>query len=144
MQLKAKEKNLSILFESKEAPSVYADGLRMEQVILNILENAVRYTEEGAIRARFQNKPKITQLIIEDTGMGIPADELPYIFDRFYRVEKSRSREFGGTGLGLAIVRKLVELQGGTIDVYSELGVGTRFVLSFPATITFLEQEKKA
>lgn len=135
VQLKAKEKGLSLLFENKETPLVYADGLRMEQVVLNILENAVRYTEEGAIRVRFLNKHKITQLIIEDTGMGIPADELPYIFDRFYRVEKSRSREFGGTGLGLAIVKKLVELQGGTIDVYSELGVGTRFVLSFPTTI---------
>lgn len=132
VRLIAKEKGLSLYYDQAEAPLVYADGLRMEQVVLNILENAVRYTEEGAIRVRFVSLPEAVQLIVEDTGRGMPADELPYIFDRFYRVEKSRSREHGGTGLGLAIVKKLVELQGGSIEVFSELGVGTRFVITMP------------
>lgn len=136
VQLKAKDKGLSLYLEKADVPLVYADGLRMEQVVLNILENAVRYTEEGAIRVQFMHHPKWIQLMIEDTGMGIPEEELPYIFDRFYRVEKSRSRDFGGTGLGLAIAKKLVELQGGTIEVYSVLGAGTRFVISFPVNIS--------
>lgn len=132
VQLKAREKGLSLFIEKREVPLIYADGLRMEQVVLNILENAIRYTEEGAIRIRFLHEPRKVQMILEDTGRGIPADELPYIFERFYRVEKSRSREFGGTGLGLAIVKKLVELQGGTVEVFSEPSVGTRFVMTFP------------
>lgn len=133
LQLKAKEKNLALCSEiAKQVPLVYADGLRMEQIVLNLMENAVRYTARGAVRVRLLKEKDANQIIVEDTGMGIPADELPYIFDRFYRVEKSRSREFGGTGLGLAIVKKLVELQGGTIDVYSQIGAGTRFIIKIP------------
>lgn len=133
VQLKAKEKDLTLYSEvAEQVPLVYADGLRMEQVVLNLMENAVRYTAKGAVRVRLLKEKNANQIIVEDTGMGIPADELPYIFDRFYRVEKSRSREFGGTGLGLAIVKKLVELQGGTIDVYSQIGVGTRFIIKLP------------
>jgi len=133
VQLKAKEKGLLLSCEAAEqAPLVYADALRMEQVVLNILENAVRYTAKGAIHIRLIKGKNTNQILVEDTGMGIPADELPYIFDRFYRVEKSRSREFGGTGLGLAIVKKLVELQGGTIEAFSRIGVGTRFVITLP------------
>jgi signal transduction histidine kinase len=132
VKLKAKDKGLALYFEKREIPLVYADGLRMEQVVLNLLENSIRYTESGAVRIRLLQEGNKNQLIVEDTGIGIPADELPYIFERFYRVEKSRSREFGGTGLGLAITKKLVELQGGTIEVYSEPGVGTRFVITLP------------
>lgn len=133
VQLKVKEKGLHLYSDlHDQVPLVYVDGLRMEQVVLNLLENAIRYTETGAIRVRLIKERRANQIIVEDTGIGIPADELPYIFERFYRVEKSRSREFGGSGLGLAIVKKLIELQGGTIDVYSELGVGTRFVITIP------------
>ncbi|MNN70517.1 Signal transduction histidine-protein kinase ArlS [compost metagenome] len=70
-------------------------------------------------------------LRVEDTGIGIPEEDLPYIFERFYRVEKSRARQFGGTGLGLSIVKKLVELQGGKIKVTSKLGEGTRIEVHF-------------
>jgi len=135
VRLKAREKGLSVYtaFED-DIPPVAADGLRMEQVLLNLLENAVRYTEEGSIQVRLRKTASGCELTVEDTGVGIPTDELPYIFERFYRVEKSRSRQYGGTGLGLAIAKKLVELQGGSIKVYSQLGAGTRFVLSFPAS----------
>ena len=74
------------------------------------------------------------KISIEDTGIGIPEEELDYIFERFYRVEKSRSREFGGTGLGLSIVKNLIEQQGGSIQVFSEVVKGTRFEIIFPVS----------
>ncbi|MCY9659517.1 ATP-binding protein [Paenibacillus chondroitinus] len=132
--LKAKEKGLEIEVSlERDLPMVYADGLRMEQIFLNLVENAIRYTEKGTVSVQLKrlNANEI-KIIVEDTGIGIPKQELPYIFERFYRVEKSRSRQYGGTGLGLAIVKRLVDLQGGTIEVTSEIGRGTRFVLCFP------------
>ncbi len=134
--LKAKEKGLEIQVDlQRNLPMIYADGLRMEQIFLNLVENAIRYTEKGTVFVQMKRTNSNEILIsIEDTGIGIPQNELPYIFDRFYRVEKSRSREYGGTGLGLAIVKKLVELQDGTIEVSSEVGRGTRLVLRFPLT----------
>ncbi|TFE27469.1 sensor histidine kinase [Cohnella luojiensis] len=132
--LKAKEKGLEISVDlQKDLPMIYADGLRMEQVFLNLIENAIRYSEKGTVFVQMKRSNSSEILInVEDTGIGIPQTELPYIFDRFYRVEKSRSRDFGGTGLGLAIVNRLVELQGGTIEVSSQVGHGTCFVLRFP------------
>lgn len=127
--LKAKEKQLELLMNTEEQiPLAYADGFRMEQIFMNLLDNAIRYTERGTIRIQMTSmEPHHVTIIIADTGIGIPEEELPYIFERFYRVEKSRSREHGGTGLGLAIVKKLVELQAGAITVSSTLGRGTRF-----------------
>lgn len=133
-ELKAKEKGLEIKVDLQtDLPMVYADGLRMEQIIFNLMDNAIRYTEKGTISIQMKkvNSNEIT-FVIEDTGVGILQDELPYIFERFYRVEKSRSREYGGTGLGLAIVKRLVELQGGCIEVSSEVSRGTRFTMTFP------------
>ncbi|WP_336788506.1 sensor histidine kinase [Paenibacillus sp. MMO-177] len=132
--IKAKEKGLEIGIDlQNEIPAVYADKRRMEQIIMNLIENAIRYTEKGTVLVKMTGTDSDDYVItVEDTGIGIPHTELPYIFDRFYRVEKSRSREFGGTGLGLAIVKKLVEFQGGTIEVNSEVGCGTIFVLRFP------------
>lgn len=136
VQLKVKEKGLSLQYKCSGEPSLaHIDGLRMEQVILNLLENAIRYTEKGEIRVLLTGDGNGNRIEIEDTGIGIPEDELPYIFERFYRVEKSRSRELGGTGLGLAIVKKLVELQGGSIQVSSKLGIGTRFAINLPRQI---------
>ncbi|MDC3418143.1 sensor histidine kinase [Aquibacillus salsiterrae] len=113
-------------------PRIKGDPIRMEQIFTNLLSNAVRYTEQGKITARaFLNKQHV-HVHIEDTGMGIPEEEIPYIFERFHRVEKSRSRQLGGTGLGLAIVKNLVELHNGTIAVESRVGQGTTFLLSFP------------
>lgn len=136
VQLKVKEKGLSLQYKVSGEPSLaYIDGFRMEQVVLNLLENAIRYTEKGEIRVLLTGDRTGNRIEIEDTGIGIPEDELPYIFDRFYRVEKSRSRELGGTGLGLAIVKKLIELQGGSIQVTSKLGTGTRFIIKLPRQV---------
>ncbi|MCR8982526.1 sensor histidine kinase [Brevibacillus laterosporus] len=132
VSLKAKEKGLELVVHPFESvPLIRGDGMRMEQIVLNLLENAVRYTEKGHIDVHLHCTSSTLSLSIEDTGIGIPEDELPYIFDRFYRVEKSRSRETGGTGLGLSIVKKLVELQGGSIEVSSKRGIGTCFTVQF-------------
>jgi len=133
IHLRAKEKSLNVHVEVDEHLSlVFADGMRMEQIVLNLLDNAVRYTEHGIITISLRNLENHKVLLaIEDTGIGIPEQDLSFIFERFYRVEKSRSREYGGTGLGLAVVKKLMELQGGTIRVSSVRGAGTRFELEF-------------
>jgi signal transduction histidine kinase len=133
VKLKAKEKGLNLSFESSGPVTlVRGDGKRMEQIVLNLLENAIRYTEKGSIQAGLDYSGTSVILSVEDTGIGIPEEDLPYIFERFYRVEKSRARQFGGTGLGLSIVKKLAELQGGSIKVTSRLGGGTRFEVHFP------------
>lgn len=140
VSLKAKEKGIELIVHPAESvPLIRGDGMRMEQIVLNLLENAVRYTEEGRIEILLRSTAGTLSLSIEDTGIGIPEDEMPYIFERFYRVEKSRSRKTGGTGLGLSIVKKLVELQGGSIQVSSQKDVGTRFTVTF----TLPTQEEK-
>jgi signal transduction histidine kinase len=134
ISLKAKDKDLEIKAEIQDdLPLVYADGVRMEQIFTNLLDNAVRYTDKGSITVKLKSDGSEKVLVvIEDTGIGIPEDEMAFIFERFYRVEKSRSRQHGGTGLGLAIVKNLVELQGGTITVSSMKEKGTRFEIVFP------------
>lgn len=132
-ELKAKEKGIEIILKgSTNHPLVNLDGLRTEQILINLLENAIRYTEKGSVTVRLWIEEQKIKISIEDTGLGIPQEDLPYLFERFYRVEKSRSRATGGTGLGLSIVKSLVELQQGKIYVKSEVGRGTRFVLAFP------------
>lgn len=121
----------------KGIPYILGDGNRMEQIFFNLLDNAVRYTIKGFIRVNIFRDSSHVIITIMDTGLGIPKEELPFVFERFYRVEKSRSREFGGTGLGLAIVKKLVELQDGHIEIKSEVNQGTTFMIKFPI---FLEE----
>ncbi|GGK12751.1 two-component sensor histidine kinase [Caldalkalibacillus thermarum] len=142
--LKAKEKGLLVQVDIEDdLPLLYGDGLRLEQIFLNLVENAIRYTDAGtvSVQAKLVGQ-KIIKTIVEDTGRGIPEEELPYIFERFYRVEKSRSRQHGGSGLGLAIVKKLVELHGGDIMVSSLPGKGTRFEVDFPVKVTLQDQEE--
>jgi len=132
VQLKASDKGLALSTNLNRSTSwVYGDGLRMEQVILNLLENSVRYTEQGEISIMLDQTDSYVFVTVKDTGIGIAAEELPYVFERFYRVEKSRSRQHGGTGLGLSIAKKLVELQGGEIFVNSRLSEGTSFEIRF-------------
>ncbi|TRM12139.1 HAMP domain-containing histidine kinase [Lentibacillus cibarius] len=116
----------------KDVPLVKADAIRLEQVFTNLLGNSIQYTKKGSINVQVYSKRNEVHVIIEDSGVGIHEEDIPLVFERFYRVEKSRSRELGGTGLGLSIVKNLVELQNGTISVSSQLGQGTRFQLSFP------------
>jgi signal transduction histidine kinase len=103
-------------------------------VLDNILDNAIRHAPDGStITIEFNKDPGIVQCSISDQGPGIPAEHLPYIFERFYRVESARDRDSGGSGLGLAIARSLVEAQGGEIRVESSGGAGTRIIFHLPA-----------
>ncbi|MFI5312239.1 MAG: sensor histidine kinase, partial [Gemmatimonadales bacterium] len=115
------------------ARTVYADPTAVRQVLSNLVENAVRHTTGGHIvlfsRAR---KDGGVELGVRDTGIGIPSDQLPRIFERFYRVDPARSREEGGTGLGLAIVRHLVRAHSGDVRAESAVGAGTTVTATFP------------
>ena len=112
---------------------MYADRTKLQQVVYNLMENAFKYTQEGGtVNVSLQHVGKNAVLKVQDNGPGISAEHLPHIFDRFYRVDKARSREAGGTGLGLAIVNQLVVLHGGEIHVESEVGKGTTFIVEIP------------
>ena len=112
---------------------VFADQQRFKQIVLNLVNNALRYTPDGGtIVLRAYEKNQWFVFEVEDNGMGISAEDLPYIFQRFYRAEKSRDRATGGSGLGLAITKGYVEAHGGTIEVKSALGRGTTFTVQLP------------
>ncbi len=115
------------------AGSVQADGALLERALSNLVENALKYTPEGG-RVRVTASPDGGQVsfTVEDNGMGIPEADLPRVFERFYRVDKSRSRDLGGTGLGLSIVKHIVQLHGGTISVRSNMGAGSAFTIRLP------------
>jgi len=115
-------------------PAIQADPDRIRQVLVNLLANALQYTPQGG-QVQVTAVPLGGQVVIcvRDTGPGIPPEELPRIFDRFYRADKSRSRGTGGSGLGLAIVRSIVELHKGSIRVESKTGEGACFTVTLPA-----------
>jgi signal transduction histidine kinase len=103
-------------------------------LVRNLMDNAIRYSHEGSrVRIEIDSDGSEVTLRVEDAGIGIPSKDIPRVFERFYRVDRARSRETGGTGLGLAIVKHVVENHGGTIEVDSELGRGTTFTIRFPA-----------
>jgi two-component system, OmpR family, phosphate regulon sensor histidine kinase PhoR len=111
---------------------IVADRARMEQVIANLLDNALKYTERGTIDVTCGLEEGSAWCDVRDTGGGIPEEHLPRLFERFYRVDKGRSRERGGTGLGLSIVKHIVELHGGRVGVKSRLGEGSTFRFEIP------------
>jgi len=129
-----KGKQLSVSLSIPDGiPKVLADDTRIAQVFLNLLDNAVKYTSDsGSIKVSISLNDKFVQVDVSDTGMGIPEQDLPRIFERFYRVDKARSRELGGTGLGLSIVKHIVLSHGGQVWVKSELGQGTTFSFTIP------------
>ncbi|HSB12608.1 MAG TPA: ATP-binding protein [Blastocatellia bacterium] len=114
--------------------TVQADRKRLEQILYNLLDNAVKFNRTGgSVKVSAEEQQDRISIIIEDTGLGISASDLPRVFERLYRGDKSRSRKTEGTGLGLAIVKHLVHAHGGDVSVTSELGAGSRFVFSLPA-----------
>lgn len=131
----AKEKNIGLSFEHTLSQNVQLqlDEDRMEQVLTNLIDNALRHTpKEGSVTVRLTRTAR--QLIIEvkDTGYGIPAEDLPYVFERFYKADKARTRGKSGTGLGLAIAKNIVERHDGNLSVESEVGIGTTFIIKLP------------
>lgn len=131
----AKEKGISLHFETDftEDTFVSMDEDRIEQVVTNLIDNALRHTSaEGSVTVNLTSELSYAKVAITDTGVGIPAEDLPYVFERFYKADKARTRSKGGTGLGLAIARNIVEGHGGNIKVESEVGVGTSFIFYLP------------
>jgi two-component system phosphate regulon sensor histidine kinase PhoR len=137
LQPRAAEKPLTL--ETELAPpadgdfTVAAERAAVEQVLSNLVDNAIKYTPAGGrVRVAARALPGLVELVVADTGPGIPAEHLPRLFERFYRVDNARSRELGGTGLGLSIVKHLVAAHGGEVRVESEVGHGTRFLVLLP------------
>ena len=127
------KKNISLSNLVPAGLEVRADRDKVLQVLINLLDNAVKYNKEGGgIKISTLAEEAGVKVLIEDTGPGIPAEHLPRIFERFYRVDKARSRELGGTGLGLSIVKHLVELHGGRVGVESSVGRGSVFWFTIP------------
>lgn len=123
-------KNVNLDFICETNFLVHADPLRLEQIVLNLLDNALNYSEENTtVIIEISNEKKQTVISVADEGIGIPEEEIEMIFEKLFRVEKSRSRTFGGSGLGLSIVKELVEAHGGSIKVKSELGKGSKFII---------------
>ncbi|OGO19244.1 MAG: hypothetical protein A2144_02115 [Chloroflexi bacterium RBG_16_50_9] len=133
-QAQATEKGLSLSADIPEGlPQVNIDPQRISQVLGNLLDNALAHTSRGAITVTARWHDRWLEVSVADTGEGIPKEELPNIFERFYRIDKSRARATGGIGLGLTIARRLVEAHGGKIEVESTLGRGSRFTFTLPA-----------
>ncbi len=134
LEKSAKEKSIAIALDIPDGlPKVLADDKRLSQVFLNLLDNAVKYTpDNGLVKINAYAKEKFVQIDISDTGIGIPEKDLIRIFERFYRVDKARSRELGGTGLGLSIVKHIVQAHGGQVWVKSELGRDSTFSFTIP------------
>lgn len=131
----AKEKQVQLLFESElsEDVTVSIDEDRIEQVLTNLIDNAIRHTQQdGTVKVSLTTELSYAKIAVEDTGIGIPSDDLPYVFERFYKADKARTRSKGGTGLGLAIARNIVEAHEGNIKVESVEKEGTTFTFYLP------------
>lgn len=142
MRPEALKKHIMLDMQVEEDIYIEADEDRLRQILINLLSNGISYTPEGGkVKVRVEalhspadrdNDYERLRLTISDSGIGIPKKDLPRIFERFYRVDKARSRVSGGTGLGLSIVKHLVDLHKGTIQVESEVGIGTKFIIDLP------------
>jgi two-component system phosphate regulon sensor histidine kinase PhoR len=112
---------------------VHVDPTRLEQMLTNLIENAIKFNREGgSVVVKFEEDEDQSRILVEDTGEGIPAQHLERLFERFYRVDRARSRDMGGTGLGLAIVKHLARAHGGEVGVESRVGEGTIFSIELP------------
>lgn len=130
--LKGKEVTLN---SDVQVTQVFTDPLKLRQVLLNLLSNAAKFTDAGEIVLTAEAQGSTLVLSIEDTGSGIPEDQLPFIFDKFRQVDGSARRKIGGTGLGLAIVKEVVHLLGGTVNATSTVGRGSKFTVALPGAI---------
>lgn len=135
VEAEAKERGVSLVREELQDLHVVGRRLRLEQAVLNLVANAIKFNRRGGevrVRATPTGDGRVA-IAISDTGVGIPSQDLPRIFERFYRVDRARSRDVGGTGLGLSIVKHIVEGMGGLVTVESQLGAGSSFTILLPA-----------
>jgi signal transduction histidine kinase len=131
---RASGKGLALAARVEPGLGVHADRRLLRQALDNLVENAVKYVPAGrAVEIEARAVPEGVEIVVADTGEGIPREDQPRVFERFYRVEKGRSRTSGGTGLGLAIVKHVAEVHGGRVEVESAPGRGATFRLIFPA-----------
>jgi signal transduction histidine kinase len=129
----AQKKDLELLLDNKKNIAAYGNEFRIKQLITILLDNAVKFTDTGGkIELKLKAGTSMIQLSVRDTGEGIAKEYIGKIFDRFYRVDKSRSRSLGGAGLGLAIAKCIVNEHNGSINVVSEVSKGTEFTISLP------------
>lgn len=128
----ALEKNININ-SSLEDIRAFIDKEKISQVIINLISNAIRYTNDnGEIFIKLYKVEDFIKISVKDNGIGIPKESVDYIFERFYRVDKSRCRNTGGTGVGLTICKSIIDLHGGNIEVKSELNIGSEFIITIP------------
>ena len=133
VEILCQEKGLSFQLDHTQDLVVKGDEARLRELFMNLLDNAIRYTPApGTVSISLRREGQMAVMAITDTGVGIPAEDIPFIFERFYRVDKSRSRAEGGTGLGLAICRHIAEAHGGKIEVKSQVGAGSTFSVWLP------------
>src|SRR5262249_4353888 len=133
MHLLAEEKHIDLNCNGAERVDVDADPARLKQVVVNLLDNAIKYTPaKGRVSVSVTKQDSRAVLEVADNGIGISADDLPHIFDRFYRADKTRSRQMGGTGLGLSIVRSICIAHNGKVSVTSSEGQGSVFHVELP------------
>ncbi|MFQ3578599.1 MAG: ATP-binding protein [Bacteroidales bacterium] len=136
-ETRIKEKGLIIKTKFSDTTiDALVDEFKIEQMLINLIDNAVKYTEQGEIEVVITKENNEIKIVIRDTGIGIPNESLGRIFERFYVVDKSRSKKHGGTGLGLSIVKHIVLLHKGKIEVESGIGKGTKFLITLPKNLT--------
>ena len=129
----AKQRNIDVLYESAREVFAEIDEVKLTLAISNLVENAIKYNKEyGYVKVSLDADHQFATIMVEDNGIGIPEEAQEHIFERFYRVDKSHSREIGGTGLGLAIARNAILLHRGSIKIDSEEGQGTVFTVKIP------------
>ena len=129
----AKRKNLYLILKKVEQINIEGDKILLKRLFTNIIDNAIKYTQSnGIVEISLEKEGGFANFTVKDTGVGIPSDSLPYIFDRFYMVDKARSREIGGSGLGLAIAQWIAKAHNGRIEVRSKLKKGSTFVILLP------------
>jgi heavy metal sensor kinase len=133
VEVLCQEKGLSCQLGQTHDLVIKGDEARLRELFMNLMDNAIRYTPApGTVSLSLRHEGQMAVVAIKDTGIGIPAEDIPFIFDRFYRVDKSRSRGEGGTGLGLAICQHIAEAHGGKIEVESQVGAGSTFSVWLP------------
>ena len=134
LRLLAEDKGVSLVSDVEGGGvEVEGDPARLKQIVVNLLDNAIKYTPpDGKVEAKVRRNGSFAILEVKDGGIGIPAEALPHVFERFYRVDKARSRAVGGTGLGLAIVKSICTAHGGDVTVESREGRGSMFQVKLP------------
>jgi signal transduction histidine kinase len=133
----AAERKIDFILDGSKEIFLKGDRIKLKQLFSNLIDNAIKDTPAGGkLSLSSQSENDRVKTILQDTGIGIPEDDLPHIFDRFYRVDKSRSRQSGGIGLGLSICQWIVKAHQGSIEVKSQLNQGTAFTVILPTDLT--------